>query len=43
MERALLEGASGVFQRAGRKAAEVDNEQVKAPHVPLTGKTYVHV
>jgi len=28
-KRALLEGASGVFERGGRKPPEVDEEQVK--------------
>jgi len=28
-KRALLEGASGVFEHGGRKAPEVDEEQVK--------------
>jgi transposase len=28
-KRALLEGASGVFERGSRKAPEVDEEQVK--------------
>ena len=28
-KRALLEGASGVFERGSRKVAEVDEEQVK--------------
>jgi len=28
-KRALLEGASGVFERGGRKRLEVDEEQVK--------------
>jgi hypothetical protein len=32
-KRALLEGASGVFERGGRKAPEVDKEQVKDLHV----------
>ena len=31
-KRALLEGASGVFERGGRKAPEVDEEQVKDLH-----------
>lgn len=34
-ERALLEGASGVFERGGRKAPEVDEEQVKELHVTI--------
>ena len=29
---ALLEGASGVFERGGRKTPEVDEEQVKDLH-----------
>tara|TARA_R100000935_G_C2837143_1_gene168774 strand:- start:293 stop:586 length:294 start_codon:yes stop_codon:yes gene_type:complete len=28
-KRALLEGASGVFERGGRKKPEIDEEQVK--------------
>ena len=28
-KRALLEGASGVFERGGKKAPEIDEEQVK--------------
>jgi len=43
MERALLEGASAVFEHGSRKAPEVDKEQVKDLHVPLTGKTCLHV
>ncbi|EIE50029.1 hypothetical protein C357_15926 [Citreicella sp. 357] len=31
-KRALLEGASGVFQRDGRKIPEVNEEQVKDLH-----------
>ncbi|WP_439331677.1 IS3 family transposase [Pelagivirga sediminicola] len=34
-KRALLEGASGVFERGGRKAAEVDEEQVKDLHAKI--------
>lgn len=30
-KRALLEGASGVFERGGRKAPEVGEEQVREP------------
>lgn len=33
-KRALLEGASGVFER-GRKAPEVDEEQVKDLHAKI--------
>ncbi|WP_449301435.1 IS3 family transposase [Parasedimentitalea psychrophila] len=29
-KRALLEGASGLFERGGRKTPEIDEEQVKA-------------
>ena len=37
-KRALLEGACGVFERGGRKAPEVDEEQVKdAQHDPERG------
>ena len=28
-KRALLEGASGVFERGGRKAPEIDEERVR--------------
>ncbi len=28
-KRALLEGASGVFERGGRKASEIDEEQLR--------------
>jgi transposase len=42
-KRALLEGASGVFERGSRKAPEVDEEQVNDPLVPLTGNTCLHV
>ena len=31
-KRALLEGASGVFERGGRKAPEIDEEQVRELH-----------
>ena len=34
-KRALLEGASGVFERGGRKASEIDDEQVKELHVKI--------
>ena len=40
-KRALLEGASGVFERGGRKAPEVDEEQVKDLHAPLPDITYL--
>lgn len=33
--RALLGGASGVFERSGRKAPEVDEEQVKELHAKI--------
>ena len=32
---ALLEGASGVFERGGRKRLEVDEEQVKELHAKI--------
>ena len=35
MEAALLEGASGVFERGGRKRLEVDEEQVKELHAKI--------
>ena len=31
-KRALLDGASGVFERGGRKKPEIDEEQVKELH-----------
>jgi len=34
-KRALLEGASGVFERGGRKVPEVDEEQVKDLHAKI--------
>ena len=34
-KRALLEGASGVFERGCRKAPEVDEEQVKELHAKI--------
>nr|WP_254693907.1 IS3 family transposase [Sulfitobacter sp. D7] len=34
-KRALLEGASGVFERGSRKAPEVDEEQVKGLHAKI--------
>ncbi|MBT8156085.1 IS3 family transposase [Epibacterium ulvae] len=34
-KRALLEGASGVFERGGRTAPEVDEEQVKDLHAKI--------
>ncbi|MBB3996022.1 transposase [Sulfitobacter undariae] len=42
-KRALLEGASGVFERGSRKAPEVDEGQVKDLHVPLPDSTCLHV
>ncbi len=36
-KRALLEGASGVFERGSRKAPAIDEDQVKELNVPLTG------
>src|SRR6056297_1515409 len=35
-KRALLEGASGVFERGGRKKPEIDEEQVKSS-MPRSG------
>ncbi len=32
---ALLEGASGVFERGGKKAPEIDEEQVKELHAKI--------
>ena len=34
-KRALLEGASGVFERGGKKAPEIDEEQVKELHAQI--------
>ncbi|MDE4142596.1 transposase [Phaeobacter gallaeciensis] len=34
-KRALLEGASGVFERGGRKKPEIDQEQVKELHAKI--------
>ena len=34
-KRALLEGASGVFERGGRRKPEVDEEQVKELHAKI--------
>ncbi len=34
-KRAPLEGASGVFERGGRKAPEIDEEQVKELHAKI--------
>ena len=34
-KRALLEGASGVFERGSRKAPQVDEEQVKDLHAKI--------
>jgi len=34
-KKALLEGASGVFERGGKKAPEIDEEQVKELHAKI--------
>ena len=34
-KRALLEGASGLFERGGKKAPEIDEEQVKELHAKI--------
>ena len=34
-KKALLEGASGVFERGGKKAFEVDEEQMKELHAKI--------
>ena len=34
-KRALLEGASGVFERGGKKAPEIDEEQLKELHAKI--------
>ncbi len=36
-KRALLEGASGVFERGGRKNPEINEEQVKELHTKIVG------
>lgn len=34
-KRALLEGVSGVFERGGRKAPEIDEEHVRELHAKI--------
>jgi len=34
-KRALLEGAPGVFERGGKKAPEIDEEQIKGLHAKI--------
>ena len=34
-KRALLEGASGVFEHGGKKSPEIDEEQVKELHAKI--------
>ena len=34
-KRALLEGVPGVFERGGKKAPEIDDEQVKELHAKI--------
>jgi transposase len=34
-KRALLEGASGVFERGGKRQPEIDEEQVKELHAKI--------
>ena len=34
-KRALLEGASGVFERGGRRKPEIDEDQVKELHAKI--------
>ncbi len=36
-KRALLEGASGVFERGSSKQATIDEEQVKELHAKIVG------
>jgi hypothetical protein len=36
-KRALLEGASGVFERGSKKASEIDEEQVNGLHAKIGG------
>ncbi len=38
-KRALLEGASGVFERGAKKAPEIDEEQMKELHAKIVGLT----
>lgn len=40
---ALLEGASGVFERGGRKASKVDEEQVKDLHAKIGELAAAHI
>ena len=40
-KRALLEGASGVFERGGRKTPEVNEEQVKDLHAKFGDRVLV--
>ena len=35
LQRALLEGASGVFEQGGKKAPEIDEEHVKELHAKI--------
>lgn len=35
LKRALLEGASGVFERGGKKAPEIDEERMKELHAKI--------
>lgn len=37
-KRALLESSSGVFERGGRKAPQIDEEQVKELHAKIVGR-----
>jgi len=37
MHLAAFEGATGVFERGGRKRRKVDEEQVKELHVKIGG------
>ena len=36
-KKALLEGASGAFERGGKKAPEINEEEVKELHAKIVG------
>lgn len=36
-KKALLDGASGVFERGGKRAPEIDEEQMKELHAKIVG------
>ena len=39
-KRAFLEGASGVFERGGKKAPEIDGERVKELHAKIVSASW---